>query len=61
MYDQGSNPSYHTIEIDWQLSTHFTNGHVVDQSHTNSSGYSRYKNFGSQTGGTNYALVPCPV
>ena len=21
MYDQGSNPSYHTIEIDWQLST----------------------------------------
>ena len=23
MYDQGNNPNYHTVQIDWQLSTHF--------------------------------------
>ena len=58
MYDQGSNPSYHTIEVDWRLSTYFTNGHVVDQSYANSTSYSRYKDFGSQTSGNSYALYP---
>lgn len=58
MYDQGTTPNYHTVQIDWQLSTHFTNGNVVDQSYSNSTTYTRYKNFGSETGGESYALYP---